>query len=139
MQNTPRAAVLTLSHITKRFGGVIALNDVTLELQPGEVHGLIGPNGSGKTTLLNLLSGFYPPSEGTVRLGEGDLTKSTVQRRAQVFGQQIHVVGVHDFRPVFAGKVSENEREFNLGKHANPFGRRPIYNCKFQKHCHFYT
>lgn len=71
-------------NITKRFGGVIALNDVTLELQPGEVHGLIGPNGSGKTTLLNLLSGFYPPSEGTVRLGEGDLTKSTVQRRAQV-------------------------------------------------------
>lgn len=71
-------------NVTRRFGGVVALNDVTLELRPGEVHGLIGPNGSGKTTLLNLLSGFYSPSEGAVRLGQEDLTSASVQRRAQV-------------------------------------------------------
>ncbi len=75
---------LKANRITRHFGGVVALKDVTLELRPGEVHGLIGPNGSGKTTLLNLLSGFYTPSEGTVELGDEDLTRRTVQRRAQV-------------------------------------------------------
>lgn len=68
--------------VTKQFGGLNALDNVSLDLRPGEVHGLIGPNGSGKTTLLNLLSGYYQPTSGSIRLGAEDLSAATVQRRA---------------------------------------------------------
>jgi ABC-type branched-subunit amino acid transport system ATPase component len=50
-------------------------------LRPGEIHGLIGPNGSGKTTLLNLLSGYYQPNAGSVKVGAEDLSRAPVQRR----------------------------------------------------------
>jgi len=70
--------------VSKRFGGVAALTDVSIDLGPGEIHGLIGPNGSGKTTLLNLLSGYYRADGGSIRLGTDDLTASTVQARAAV-------------------------------------------------------
>lgn len=75
---------LVAEQVTKHFGGLTALDDVTLTVEPGEVHGLIGPNGSGKTTLLNLLSGFYQVDEGTVRLDSENLSTATVQRRAQL-------------------------------------------------------
>ena len=67
--------------VTKRFGGVVALSAVTLDVRPGEIHGLIGPNGSGKTTLLNLFSGYYQADEGSIVLGRHDLTLAPVQRR----------------------------------------------------------
>lgn len=73
---------LAADGVVKRFGGLTALDGVSLELRPGEVHGLIGPNGSGKTTLLNLLSGFYQADEGRVLLDDADVTRATVQRRA---------------------------------------------------------
>lgn len=72
---------LHADRITKRFGGVTALSAVSLELLPGEVHGLIGPNGSGKTTLLNLLTGYYKPDEGRILLGDEDLSQRAVQAR----------------------------------------------------------
>jgi branched-chain amino acid transport system ATP-binding protein len=68
--------------VTKTFGGLVALDHVSIELRPGEVHGLIGPNGSGKTTMLNMLSGYYEPSSGSVTLGGERLEAATVQRRA---------------------------------------------------------
>lgn len=68
--------------IGKQFGGLTALDDVSLTLRPGEVHGLIGPNGSGKTTLLNMLSGYYEPTRGTVRCGEVELGPAVQQRAA---------------------------------------------------------
>jgi branched-chain amino acid transport system ATP-binding protein len=49
-----------------RFGGVVAVNDVTMSVQPGEIHGLIGPNGSGKTTIFNVVSGYYKPTGGRI-------------------------------------------------------------------------
>ena len=87
----PRAALaasagvaLDALNISKHFGGISALDDVSLSLRPGEVHGLIGPNGSGKTTLLNMLSGYYQPSAGSIRLGGEELANATVQRRARI-------------------------------------------------------
>ena len=71
-------------NVSKQFGGLSALDQVSLSLRPGEVHGLIGPNGSGKTTLLNLLSGYYQPTSGAIKLGDEDLSLASVQRRAAV-------------------------------------------------------
>ena len=61
-------ALLDVKKLTKNFGGLTAVSDVTLELNEGELVGLIGPNGAGKTTLFNLLTGVYEPSEGTITL-----------------------------------------------------------------------
>jgi branched-chain amino acid transport system ATP-binding protein len=61
------AAILTLEHVSKRFGGLRAVNDVTLEVREAEILFIVGPNGAGKTTLFNLISGFTPPDEGTIR------------------------------------------------------------------------
>jgi branched-chain amino acid transport system permease protein len=58
--------------LTKKFGGLVATNDVSITLRQGEVLGVIGPNGAGKTTLFNLLSGFLPPSAGSVRIRRPD-------------------------------------------------------------------
>ncbi len=66
--------VLRCDGLGVRFGGIVAVEDVTLELTTGEVLALIGPNGAGKTTLLNLLSGFVAPTGGTFRAGETELT-----------------------------------------------------------------
>ena len=59
---------LKAENISVRFGGVKALSNVSLTLEPGKVYGMIGPNGSGKTTLLNVLSGLVPPNEGRIRI-----------------------------------------------------------------------
>src|SRR6476646_2690454 len=66
--------LLTLEKVTKRFGGLVAVREGDLEVRDGEILGLIGPNGSGKTTLFNLITGFYRPDGGTIRLGERDVT-----------------------------------------------------------------
>jgi branched-chain amino acid transport system ATP-binding protein len=67
------SALLEVRRLRKSFGGVTAVNDASLALAPGELVGLIGPNGSGKTTLLNLITGYYPPEAGSVRLGAEDI------------------------------------------------------------------
>jgi len=58
--------LLTVSHLTRNFGGLAAVAEVDLRLAEGELIGLIGPNGAGKTTVFNLLTGVYPPSSGTI-------------------------------------------------------------------------
>ena len=64
---------LDIEHLTMQFGGVIAVNDVTMSVKQGEIHGLIGPNGSGKTTIFNVVSGYYKPTSGKVSF-EGQTT-----------------------------------------------------------------
>jgi ABC-type branched-subunit amino acid transport system ATPase component/predicted MFS family arabinose efflux permease len=73
---------LECSGLGVRFGGVAAVSDVHLSVQPGEVVGLIGPNGAGKTTLFDLLSGYLEPSGGRVRLDGKDVTSWSPDRRA---------------------------------------------------------
>jgi branched-chain amino acid transport system ATP-binding protein len=67
-------SALTVEHLSKEFGGVRAIDDLSFEIRPGTVHSIIGPNGAGKTTLLNLLTGVYRPSSGRIRFGDEDLT-----------------------------------------------------------------
>ena len=69
--------------ITRRWGGLVAVNDVGLELKRGEVHAVIGTNGAGKSTLINILSGEIPPSAGTVQLLGQDVTAWSQPRRAR--------------------------------------------------------
>jgi branched-chain amino acid transport system ATP-binding protein len=59
--------ILQAQAVTKRFGGLIAIDKVSFEIKPGEILGLIGPNGAGKTTLFNTISGFLTPEEGSIR------------------------------------------------------------------------
>jgi len=66
--------VLSVNGITKRFGGLVALKDVSFDVKKGEVVGLMGPNGAGKTTLLNVIAGEYPPNAGTIRFKGQDIT-----------------------------------------------------------------
>lgn len=76
-------ATLTVEHLSVSFGGVRAVQDVTIEVRPGEVHGLIGPNGSGKTTIIDAVTGFVRPDHGRIRLGDDDLTGRPPGRRAR--------------------------------------------------------
>jgi len=73
---------LIVSGLRLSFGGVRAVDGLDLELRPAEVHGLIGPNGSGKTTTLNVISGFYEPQEGGVRIGDAPLSGGSQTRAA---------------------------------------------------------
>ena len=63
----PHVALLSVENVTVRFGGIIAVNDATFDIEPGEIVGLIGPNGAGKTTLFNVVTRFYRPSAGDVK------------------------------------------------------------------------
>ncbi len=65
--------LLHIEHLTHNFGGLRAVQDFNLELQPGELVAIIGPNGAGKTTVFNLITGVYVPTEGRIRLNGGDL------------------------------------------------------------------
>jgi branched-chain amino acid transport system ATP-binding protein len=67
--------ILTLTGITKHFGGVTALKDVSFQVQQGEIVGLMGPNGAGKTTLLNIIAGDFPPDSGTILFKGQDVTR----------------------------------------------------------------
>jgi ABC-type branched-subunit amino acid transport system ATPase component len=75
--------LLSVEGITKRFGGLVAVGDVTFDIAPGELVGLIGPNGSGKTTLLNIMSGHLSGDQGTIRLDGEPCTGQKPQRLAR--------------------------------------------------------
>jgi len=76
--------MLQVNNLVKRFGGIVAVNDVSLKIDRGEVVGLIGPNGSGKTTLINLVSGFYKPDAGRIVFEGVDITKKEPYERVKL-------------------------------------------------------
>jgi branched-chain amino acid transport system ATP-binding protein len=76
---------LTISGVSKSFGGLRAVNSVSFAIDDGELVGLIGPNGSGKTTLLNILSGHQPPDTGEVLLGGRPIQDLKPERASRPF------------------------------------------------------
>jgi branched-chain amino acid transport system ATP-binding protein len=76
--------ILRLRGVGRRFGGVIAVSDVDLDVRAGERRAILGPNGAGKTTLFNLISGEFPPSAGSVELFGGDVTALPARKRARL-------------------------------------------------------
>ena len=66
--------MLEIKHVTKRFGGISALTDVSFKVEDGGFVGLIGPNGSGKTTMFNVISGAFPPSQGSIVFNEQNIS-----------------------------------------------------------------
>jgi branched-chain amino acid transport system ATP-binding protein len=75
--------ILETRGLSRRFGGLLAVNEVSLALRDGELRALIGPNGAGKTTLINLLSGLTPASAGEIRFRGDDITAWPAARRAR--------------------------------------------------------
>jgi len=73
-------ALLAVEDVTRRFGGIVALADVSLALEKGEIVGLIGPNGAGKTTLFNLITRLYRPNDGRIIFDGKDLTRTPAFR-----------------------------------------------------------
>jgi len=72
MTPAPREVLLRLEHLTMRFGGLVAVCDLSFEAARGAITALIGPNGAGKTTVFNCITGFYKPSEGRIAIQHGD-------------------------------------------------------------------
>jgi branched-chain amino acid transport system ATP-binding protein len=72
--------VLAVEHLTMRFGGLIAINDLSFRAARGDITALIGPNGAGKTTVFNCITGFYKPTEGMITLHRGDGSRFLLER-----------------------------------------------------------
>ena len=74
------APILSVEGVHKHFGGVVAIRDLSFDVQKGEALGLMGPNGAGKSTLLNVISGLYKPDSGTIRFQGHDITSLAPHR-----------------------------------------------------------
>jgi ABC-type sugar transport system ATPase subunit len=108
--------LLRMEHITKRFPGVLALDDVSLEILPGETHGLLGENGAGKSTLLKILSGAYRPDAGSIMLGGKPLELKT-----PLDAQKHGIVTIYqEFNLIPTMTVAEN---MFLGREPGPWTR----------------
>ncbi len=76
-------SLLQVRGVSKHFGRLVAVNDVSMTVEPGELRAVIGPNGAGKTTFFNLISGFFPPTSGTIVFDGHDITKLAEHERVK--------------------------------------------------------
>lgn len=84
MSSSPTAAqLLSLTHLTRRYASLTAVDDISLQLSAGARHAIIGPNGAGKTTLLNLIAGTDRPDQGEITLDGDDITRTSPAQRSQ--------------------------------------------------------
>ncbi|MGB9118548.1 ABC transporter ATP-binding protein [Bradyrhizobium sp.] len=93
--------ILSVDHLTMRFGGVVAVNDLSFEAERRKITALIGPNGAGKTTVFNCITGFYKPTSGTMRLTHDD-------------GRNIQLERLNDFRISKQAKVARTFQNIRL-------------------------
>ncbi len=77
-------AILSTKGLSRRFGGLMAVGDVAIELHKGRLHAVLGPNGAGKTTLINLISGDLPATAGSIRYKGEDITRYSPDRRSRI-------------------------------------------------------
>jgi ABC-type branched-subunit amino acid transport system ATPase component len=77
-------ALLEIDHVTKRFGGLVATNDVSFAINEAEIGFIVGPNGAGKTTLFNLISGVFHPDSGTIRFQGRDISRIAPNEAAKL-------------------------------------------------------
>lgn len=97
---------LELDHLTKDFGGIVAVEDVNIQVEKGQIYGIIGPNGAGKTTIFNTITGVYRPTSGDVR----------------TFGQSIGGKSTHEISNLGIARTFQNIRLFeNLSVYQNVF------------------
>ena len=97
-------ALLEIDHVSKRFGGLQAINNVAFSVDPAEIVFLVGPNGAGKTTLFNLITGVAHPDEGRIRFDGQDITAITPNRAARIgLGRTFQIV-----KPIGSLTVLEN-------------------------------
>ena len=125
----PGMPVMSVDGLVKRFGGINAVNDVTIDLMPGEILGLIGPNGAGKTTIFDLISGLLPLDSGRITFRGIDVTRWGADRRAGLgLGRSFQ-----DARIFPSMTVSENialglERHIEVRDHLSPLlGLRAVF------------
>ena len=74
-------SLLRVDDVSKHFGSLIAVDGVSLAIEPGELRAIIGPNGAGKTTFFNLISGFFAPTSGAIKLGDEDISALSPEAR----------------------------------------------------------
>jgi branched-chain amino acid transport system ATP-binding protein len=110
--------MLKLEGVTKKFGGLVAVNGVDLHINKGEILGLVGPNGAGKTTLLNLISGIYRPDTGSIQYCGEDISRLSMDRIcrkgiAKTFQHTLSFPGLTARESVMIGSL------FGNGHHAS--------------------
>src|SRR3984957_6312922 len=73
--------MLEVRNVTKRFGNLVAVKDVSMSVEPGELRAIIGPNGAGKTTFFNMISGYFTPTTGSILFDGNDVTQTPAHQR----------------------------------------------------------
>ena len=87
--------LLSTDRLVKRFGGLIATDNVSIDVRPGEIHALIGPNGAGKTTLVGQITGIVPPDSGTIHFAGRDITRLPTHARVRLgLGRSFQITSV---------------------------------------------